>query len=93
VQFHSGDVVGIDEDGNLYKGIVVFMIVSLKQSIPYVIKSIPETTISGEWLCKEIDSCIYDLKDIGYNVRAVITDNHASNVSAFSFLKKKPQSQ
>ena len=35
--------MGQDEDGNLYKGIVVFMIVSLKKSIPYVVKSCAES--------------------------------------------------
>ena len=34
--YHSGEYVGADEDGNLYKGIVAFMIVRLKESIPYV---------------------------------------------------------
>ena len=88
VQYHGGHFVGQDEDGNLYKGIVVFMIVSLKQSLPCVIKSIPETTISGEWLRKEIDECIFNLQNSGFFVRAVVTDNHSSNVSAFSFLHK-----
>ena len=44
-----------DEDGNLYKGIVVFMIVSLKESIPYVVKSCAEISIHGDWLANEID--------------------------------------
>ena len=88
VQYHGGHFVGQDEDGNLYKGIVVFMIVSLKKSLPCVIKSIPETKISGEWLKTEIDECIFNLKKTGFQVRAVVTDNHSTNVSAFSFLFK-----
>ena len=51
----SGDYVGSDKDGNLYKGIVVFMIQGLKQSIPVVIKACPEVTIKGEWLANEVD--------------------------------------
>ena len=73
VQFHSGNFVGQDEDGNLYKGVAVFMIVSLKQSVPCVIKSLPETKISGEWLKNEIDECIYNLQRTGFYVRAVVT--------------------
>ena len=37
-QFHGGKSIGADEDGNLYKGIVVLMIAGLKKSIPYVYK-------------------------------------------------------
>jgi hypothetical protein len=38
----------------MYKGIVGFMIVGLKESIPYMIKSLPEVQIKGEWLKEEI---------------------------------------
>ena len=86
VQYHSGDFVGQDDDGILYKGIIVFMIVSLKKSTPLVIRSIPETKISGEWLKLEIEKCITDLSNVGFKVRAVITDDHPANVNAFSRL-------
>ena len=33
-QFHGGEYVGADIDGTLYKGIVTFMIVGLRKSIP-----------------------------------------------------------
>ena len=88
VQYHSGDFVGQDEEGHLYKGKVVFMIMSLKKSIPCVIRSRPETKISGEWLKDEINICMFDLKECGFKVRAIMTVDHASNVSAFSLLHK-----
>ena len=40
VQYQSGGFVGQDEEGYLSKGIVVFMIVSLKKYIPIVIRSL-----------------------------------------------------
>lgn len=48
VQYHNEKsfLVGQDKEGNLYKSIVNFMIVSLKQSIPVVKKSCAETTVS-----------------------------------------------
>lgn len=88
-QYHSGQFIGQDEDGNLYKGIVVFMIVSLKNSVPCVIKSCPEVTITGEWLKEQMDSCIINLKNAGFAVRAVITDDHSSNVCAFNSFHKQ----
>ena len=41
-------------DGELYTGIVVFMIVSLKKSIPFVVKACPEYNISGQCLSMQI---------------------------------------
>ena len=35
-QYQAGEYVGADEEGNLYKGIVAFMFVGLKQSAPFV---------------------------------------------------------
>ena len=89
VQYHSGYYVGADAERNLYKVVVVFLIVSLKNSVPCVVKALPETSISGYWLSEEIDKCITNLKEIGLQVRAVVSDDHASNVSAFSILLNK----
>ena len=87
VQYHSGDFVGQDEGGNLFKGIAVFMIVSLK-SIPIVIHSLPETKITGKWLKCEVNKCILDLAEVGFKVRAVVTDGHPSNVNSFTQLQE-----
>ena len=45
IQFHGGEYIGADVDGNLYKGTVVLMIAGLKKSIPYVIKACPEISM------------------------------------------------
>ena len=47
-QYQAGEYVGVDEEGNLYKGIVAFMVAGLKQSIPSVIHAIPEVTFNGQ---------------------------------------------
>ena len=51
--YQSGNYVGEDEEGELYKGIACFMIVGLKQSVPHVIQAIPGVTITGEWLAEK----------------------------------------
>ena len=53
-QWHPGEYIGEDSDGNLYKDIFAMMIVGLKQSIPFVVKACPETKISGESVAREI---------------------------------------
>ena len=47
-----------------------------KLYIPCVIRSRPETKISGEWLKDEINICMFDLKECGFKVRAIVTDDH-----------------
>ena len=49
-QYQDGKYVGVNENGDLYKGILVFMIVGLTKSIPYVIQAIPQVTFTGTWL-------------------------------------------
>ena len=84
VQYHSDDFVGQDEEGNLFKRIVVFMIVSLKNFVPIVIRSLPETKIISEWLKWEINKSILDLAEVGFKAWAVITNDHPSNVNTFT---------
>ena len=46
--YFAGDLVGGNSEGKLYKGLVCFMIVGLKNSIPYVIESSPETKLNAD---------------------------------------------
>ena len=68
------------------------MIVSWKMSIPIIIHSLPDTKITREWLKCEINKCVLDLAEVGlkaevgFKVCAVITDDHPSNVNAFTRL-------
>ena len=52
----------------------------------YVLKSRAEVSVIGEWLKKEIEECISNLKGTGFKVRAVITDVHSANFNVFSHL-------
>ena len=58
------------------------MIVGLQKAIPYVVRSSAEVYITGLWLKKEINECITSLHQSGFKVRAVVTDNHSTNVNA-----------
>ena len=85
-EYFGGDLIGCGEDGNLYKGLVCFMIVGLKQSVPYVIKSTPQTGLSASWLKNEVLKCLDVLIKCRFNTRAIICDIHPQNVSAFKKL-------
>ena len=88
-QYQGGKMLGADEMGNLYKGIVCFMIVGLKKNVPLMVKATPECKISGKWLVEQIVPLLKDLRTVGLKVRAVVADNHSSNVSCFNKLGKK----
>ena len=87
--YKGGEYIGEDEAGELYKGIACFMIVGLKESIPYVIQAVPEVKITGSWLANKISASIESLAKTGFTVRGVVTDNHNANVNAFNTLKRK----
>ena len=83
-QYQSGEYVGVDEEG-----IITFMVVGLKQSIPFVVQAIPEVIFNGHWLVEKISDNIDNLIEFGLCVRSIqVTDNHSANVNAFSALIK-----
>ena len=67
-EYVGGNLVGADENGELYKGVVSFTIVGLKENVPYVIKAVPERKIKGDWLKDEIKNCISILYNNVFNV-------------------------
>ena len=71
-QYQSGENV---EEGNLYKGIFAFLVVELKQSIPFVVQTIPEVTFNGQWLVEKISDNIDGLTEIRLSVQGIVTDN------------------
>ena len=86
---------GVDKEGSLYKGIIAFMVVRLKQSTPFAVQVIPqpsqtnlEVTFNGQWLAEKISENIDNLIEIGLSARGIVNDNHSANVNAFSALKK-----
>ena len=59
-QQQSEEYVGVDEEG-----ITVFMVVGLKQSIPFVVQAIPEVIFNGHWLVEKISDNIDNLIEFG----------------------------
>ena len=80
------EMIGCDDERELHKSIVCFMIVGLKESISYVIKSSPETNIDANWLKTELLESFEILSNCGFRVRAIVCNSHPSDVSSF----KKP---
>ena len=86
-QFHGGKHTGA-EDGNFFKGVVCFMVVGLKRSVPIVVKAVPETSVSGNFIAENLMDIISKLARIGFNVRGTVCDDHSNNVNAYSKLSK-----
>ena len=77
---------GSNINNELYKSIVCFMIIGLKENMSYVVKAAPVTFIKNKLLKDELLNCLELSITGGFNVRAVICDNHAANVSKFTKL-------
>ena len=67
---------------------MTFMIEAVRKNVPFVVKAVQESKIEGKWLFGQIIESIQSLHEIGFHVRAVISDNHPSNVSALNKLLK-----
>ena len=79
VQYQLGEYVGVDEERNLYKGIFAFVVVGLKQSIPFVVQAIVHVTFNGQWLAEKFSDNIDILIEIVLCVRGMVTENHSIN--------------
>ena len=86
VQFDGQTLIGCNADMVMYTSILCFMVVSLKTSIPFVISAIPLVKNSGEMVYQNINKCISLLTQSQFRVRAIISDNHTTNVKAYNLL-------
>ena len=66
------------------------MIVRLKENVPYITKSVPEQNIDdGKWIEEQILDSLKTLKNCGFRVRALVSDNHSANVLAYKLPLKE----
>ena len=84
VKYCGEEFFGSNINNEFYKSIVCFMIIGLKENVPHCVKTAPVTFISSEFLKDEILNCLELFVTGGFNVRAIIRDNHAANISAFT---------
>ena len=47
-EYCGSEITGANESNEVYKRLLSFMIVGLKENAPYIIKSVPERNIDGE---------------------------------------------
>ena len=47
-EYMGGQLIGVATNGELYKGIVYFMIIGIKQNTSYIIESVPEKKIHAD---------------------------------------------
>ena len=85
-EYFGGDTFRTNEDGDLYKGMLCFMIVGLKNSIPCVIKSVPEKELRCQVIKDSLTECLKILHELKFIVRGFVCDDHVTNVSAYTKL-------
>ena len=65
------------------------MIIGLKENVPYIIKSLPKQNIDGKWIKEQILGSLKTLKNCGFRVPAIVSDNHSANVLAYKLPLKE----
>ena len=88
-EYCGGEIIAANENNELYKGSLSFMIVGLKVNVPYTIKSVPEWNTDGKWIKKQILDSLKTLKNCGFRIRAIASDSHSANVLAYKLLLKE----
>ena len=56
-EYCGGEIIGANENNELYKRLLSFMIVGLKENVPYIIKSVLERNIDGKWIKEQVLDC------------------------------------
>ena len=70
--FWGGRCIGVNEESKFYRGVVAFMIIGLKGTVP---------------IAQEFAICISRLTEAGFKVRGIVTDNnHSININTFKIL-------
>ena len=64
------------------------MVTSLTKSISFIVSAIPLVRISGDIVHSNVEKCISLLTRAHFNLRAIIADNHPTNISAYKQLRK-----
>ena len=85
VEYCGGEFFGSNINNELCKSNVCFMIIGLKENVPYFVKVAPVTFLNSELLKDELLNCLELLITGRFNMRADICDNHAVNVSVLQF--------
>ena len=67
-EYSAGRVEGTNEDGEMYTGVMAFMIVGLKSSVPFVVRAVPKTKLDGDWIKDELDKTLMVLIQAGFKV-------------------------
>ena len=88
-EYCGGEIIAANENNELYKGLLSFMIVGLKENVPYIIRSIPERNTDDKWIKKQILDSLKTLKNCFFRIRAIVSDNHSDNALAYTLLLKE----
>ena len=65
------------------------MIVGFKENVIYVIKFILDQNIDGKWIKEQVLDSLRTLKNCGFRVKAIVSDNHSANLLAYNLLLKE----
>ena len=88
-EYCGGEIIGANRNNELYKRLLSFTTVGLKENVPCIIKSARERNTDGKWIKEQILGSLKTLKKCRFRVRAIVSDNHSVGVLAYKPLLKE----
>ena len=67
-QYSGGKVEGSYANGNLFTGLVCYMVIGLKSNVPYVVRAVSNVNLSGKWLKNELETTLDVVRQAGISV-------------------------
>lgn len=79
VEYQSGEFVGLSDDGTIAKTLLVFMVHSIMGKFKDVVKLIPVSRMTTDFLYDCVDNLLCKLGSLGLTILALGADNHPVN--------------
>ena len=65
-EYFGGETFGVDERGEIFKGMLSFMLVGLKINTHFIINCVTEREVNGYFVLNNLKDCLHELD---FNVR------------------------
>ena len=65
-EYFGGETFGVDERGEIFKGMISFMLVGLKINTHFIINCVTERDVNGYFVLNNLEECLHELD---FNVR------------------------
>ena len=67
-EYAAGKVEGSNDDGELYNGVLAFMVIGLQKNVPFIVRAVTKTKLTAEMIKEELEKTLDVVMEAGFNV-------------------------